>query len=69
MNQAFSAKRQASMKKGTPWRRQISLAARMLAMLTGCPPPELLVTVIIARGTLPGFRAGFLQRHPGRCCL
>ena len=55
MNHAFSAKRQASMKNGMPCARQIADAPRMFSMLTGWPPSELLVTVIITSGTLPTF--------------
>jgi hypothetical protein len=51
MNHAFSANRQASKKIGTLCRLQMSLACRRLAMLTGCPPQELFVTVIITNGT------------------
>ena len=43
MNQAFSARRQASIKRRTPCRSHNSLAARMLAMLTGWPPAMLTV--------------------------
>ena len=51
MNQAFSANRQASRNSGLPNRSQTSRTARTLAMLTGWPPPELLVTVSITSGT------------------
>ena len=51
MNHAFSANRQASRNSGLPYRSQTSRTARMLAMLTGWPPPELLVTVSITSGT------------------
>ena len=50
-NHAFSAKRQASRKKGTPWRRQISRTARRFSRLTGWPPVALLVMVQRASGT------------------
>ena len=51
MNHAFSAKRQASRKKGTPRRRQTSRAARRFSRLTGWPPAALLVMVHRTRGT------------------
>ncbi len=50
MNQAFSANRQASRKNGMPWRSHTSRTARRLAIETGCPPPELLVTVTMTNG-------------------
>ena len=45
MNQAFSAKRQASRKNGTPCRRQMARTPRRFSSETGWPPPELLVIV------------------------
>ena len=51
MNHAFSANRQASRNSGLPYRSQTSRTARMLARLTGWPPPELFVTVSITSGT------------------
>ena len=54
MNQAFSAKRQASRKSGTPWRSQTARTARRFSSETGCPPPELLVTVTNTTGTSRG---------------
>ena len=50
MNQAFSANRQASRYSGMPWRAQTAFTASMFAIETGCPPPELLVTVSITSG-------------------
>ena len=38
MNQAFSAKRQASRKSGRPWRSHTARTARRLASDTGWPP-------------------------------
>ena len=49
-NHEFSANRHASRKKGIPWRSQTSRTSRRLAMETGCPPPELFVTVTITIG-------------------
>ena len=57
MNQAFSANRQASRKNGTPCRWQTSRVARMFSRLTGWPPPELFVTVVMTSGTFPGLSA------------
>ncbi len=51
MNQAFSAKRQASRKSGLPWAWAISETARRFSSETGWPPPELFVIVIITQGT------------------
>ncbi len=51
MNHAFSAKRQASMKSGLPWRCATSATARTFSRLTGWPPPALLVSVSITSGT------------------
>ena len=51
MNQEFSANRQASRYSGMPWRAVTSRTARMFAMETGWPPPELLVTVSMTSGT------------------
>ena len=51
MNQEFSANRQASRYSGMPCRlEQTSRTASMLPIETGCPPPELLVTVSITIG-------------------
>ncbi len=50
MNHAFSAKRHASRKSGRPYRSQMARTARRFSRLTGCPPPELLVTVTITSG-------------------
>jgi hypothetical protein len=50
-NHEFSAKRQASRKSGTPYRRQTAATARALASDTGWPPPELLVMVSSTSGT------------------
>jgi len=50
MNHEFSAKRQASIISGRPCSCAISLTALIFAMLTGWPPPELLVTVSITNG-------------------
>ena len=52
MKNAFSAKRQASKKNGTPCRLQTALTSRMLASETGWPPPLLFVMVIMTRGIL-----------------
>ena len=52
------------MMKGRPTSCAISLAARILAMLTGCPPPELFVTVIITAGMRSG--PDLLDRSPQR---
>jgi hypothetical protein len=54
MNQAFSANRQASRKRGTPWRSQIARTPRRFSRLTGWPPPELLVIVTKTAGTFAG---------------
>ena len=51
MNQAFSAKRQASRNSGTPWRSQIARTPRRFSSDTGWPPPELLVMVMNTTGT------------------
>jgi hypothetical protein len=51
MNQAFSAKRQASRKSGLSNRSQTARTARRFSSETGCPPPELLVTVTNTTGT------------------
>ena len=51
MNQAFSAKRHASRKNGLRYRSHSARTARRFASETGCPPPELLVTVTITSGT------------------
>ncbi len=50
-NQQFSAKRAASMKRGTSKRSQRARTARTLAMETGWPPMVLLVTVRNTKGT------------------
>ena len=69
MNQAFSANRQASRNSGLPKRSQTSRTARMLAMLTGWPPPELFVTVSITSGTAAGLLVQQpLQRRRRPCC-
>ena len=52
MNQAFSAKRQASKNSGIPWARQSLETALMFSMLTGSPPTMLFVMVIITSGIL-----------------
>ena len=51
MNHAFSAKRQASRKSGTPCRSHTSRTARRFASETGWPPPELFVIVTMTAGT------------------
>ena len=51
MNHAFSANRQASRKSGTPWRSQTARTWRRFSSETGCPPPELFVTVTNTTGT------------------
>ena len=53
MNHAFSAKRQASRKSGTPWRSQTERTPRRFSRETGWPPPELFVTVTNTTGTSP----------------
>ena len=45
--------RQQSSKNRMPWRLQIAATPSVLAMLTGCPPPLLLVTVRITAPTWP----------------
>ncbi|MBP1633292.1 MAG: hypothetical protein H6Q11_1580, partial [Acidobacteria bacterium] len=50
MNQAFSANRHASRNSGRPCRSHTSRTARRFSRETGCPPPELLVTVTITSG-------------------
>ncbi len=52
MNQAFSAKRQASMMNGLPYLSQRARIPRMFSRETGWPPPELFVMVTITIGTL-----------------
>ena len=52
MNQAFSAKRQASRMNGLPYLSQSARTPRRFSRETGCPPPELFVTVTITIGTL-----------------
>ena len=51
MNQAFSAKRQASRNSGLPCASQTARTACRLASDTGWPPPLLLVIVTITTGT------------------
>ena len=51
MNHAFSAKRQASRKSGTPWRSHTARTARRFSSDTGWPPPELFVIVTKTTGT------------------
>ena len=51
MNQAFSAKRQASRNSRLPYASHTSRTARRLASDTGCPPPLLLVIVMNTTGT------------------
>ena len=50
INHAFSANRQASRYSGMPCLDATAFTASILASETGCPPPELLVTVIITSG-------------------
>ena len=51
MNHAFSANRQASRNSGLPNRSQSARTPRRFSSDTGCPPPELLVTVTMTSGT------------------
>ena len=50
MNHAFSVIRAASRKNGMPCFFATADAARRFARLTGCPPPELFVTVTMMSG-------------------
>src|SRR3989339_485305 len=52
MNQAFSAKRQASSIRGMPYLWAIAATALILSSATGWPPPVLLVIVRKTTGTL-----------------
>ena len=66
MNQLFSANRQASRMNGMPCSRAMALAALMLARLTGWPPPELLVTVIMIIGMFSAPRSAMTARRASR---
>ncbi len=52
------------MMNGLPWAWAMSAAARMLARLTGWPPPALLVTVIMTHGTCSAFSAMNASSRP-----
>jgi AraC-like DNA-binding protein len=64
ISQAFSANRQASMNCGFPKRSHTLRTARMFSRLTGCPPPELFVTVSITRGTVSACSTRRRSRAP-----
>ena len=70
MNQAFSAKRQASRKSGTPYRSQTARTPRRFSSETGWPPPELLVIVTNTTGTWSGAARLDERRRArrGPCC-
>ena len=63
MNQAFSAKRQASRNSGLPKRSQTSRTPRRLASDTGCPPPLLFVIVTKTTGRRRARRQQVLERR------
>ena len=64
MNHAFSAKRHASRNSGLAKRSQTRRTARRFSSETGCPPPELLVTVTITSGTRSPFSASSRSSAP-----
>ncbi len=66
MNQAFSAKRHASRKSGTPKRSQSARTPRRFSSETGWPPPELFVIVTITAGTSAGARASSRRSSASR---
>ncbi|MNR67347.1 hypothetical protein D3C85_1912930 [compost metagenome] len=66
MNQAFSAKRAASMITGMSCWRASAAASRMLAMLTGWPPALLQVTVTIRPATLAAPTSSIVAANLGR---
>ena len=51
MNHAFSAKRQASRMNGLRYLSHNARTPRRFSIDTGCPPPELFVTVTMTSGT------------------
>ena len=66
MNHAFSAKRHASRKSGTPCRSQMARTPRRFSSETGWPPPELFVIVTITAGTSAGARAASSRSSAAR---